>query len=1012
VALTISAIRDADGGLSGFSTIARDISTRKQSDQALRQTSAFVRLLQEVAVAANQATSLDQALQTAIDKICEHIGWPVGHIYMPDPAESGALLPTHIWHLEDQQRFDTFRKITEVVRLAPGIGLPGQVMISRSSLWVTDMNLDVSTPRTQLIQDIGVRANFALPVLLGDEVAAVLEFFATEAIEPDDALLDVLHHVGTQLGRVVERARAEAALRAAEAQYRMLVEQLPAIIYTAAINSRSSTSYVSPQIEAILGFSQEEWISNPELWLAQVHPDDRARMLETIGRTHISDTPIPTEYRCFTRDGRLVWLRDTARVVRDESGRPLFMQGITLDITERKRAEEALHASERLYRTLASNFPNGAVVLFDHDLRFTIADGAGLSAFGLTREEMEGYTIWDIPAAWLGVESEVDYRAALAGMPHVREITLGDHAYVVHTLPVRDEHGEIIAGMLMSQDITERKRMEEALIDERALLARRVDERTADLSAANAELARTAMLKDEFLASMSHELRTPLNAVLGLSEALQEEVYGPLNERQRRSLHSIAESGRHLLELINDILDLAKIGAGKLELNLEPTSIETLCQASLRLIKQIAHTKQLSVTVKIDPAVTLLHVDARRVKQILVNLLSNAVKFTPKGGAIGLEVVGDTARQAVDLTVWDTGIGIAQEQMSQLFQPFVQLDRRLARQYEGTGLGLALVYRMVELHGGSITVTSEIGQGSRFTVALPWPAVHMDVLVGTPTAPDVVAIPRPPVRRALVVEDSPTTAEQITRYLHEFAVTSDTVRDGAEVVARALAESPDLILLDLLLGNGSGWDVLAQLKAEPRTRAIPVVVISAIDERARGLALGAADYLVKPIARTDLQRVLPLLAPAPHGSAFALAPRPISVPVRPTPLPLVLLAEDNEATISMIVDYLGTCGYQVLVARNGAEAITRARESRPAILLMDIQMPGMDGLEATRRIRTIEALVDLPIIALTALAMPGDRERCFAAGANHYLSKPVSLRGLATLIEHTLHRIPASKGAP
>jgi PAS domain S-box-containing protein len=757
VALTISAIQGADGGVSGFSTIARDISTRKQSDQALRQTSAFVRLLQEVAVAANQATSLDQALQTAIDKICEHIGWPVGHIYMPDPADQGALLPTNIWHLEDQQRFDTFRKITEVVRLAPGIGLPGQVMISRNSVWVTDMNLDISTPRTQLIRDIGVRASFALPVLLGDQVAAVLEFFATEAIEPDAALLDVLHHVGTQLGRVVERERAEAALRAAEAQYRTLVEQLPAIIYTAEINTHSSTTYVSPQIEMILGFSPEEWIANSNLWLEQVHPDDRPHMLEAIERAHSSDVPIPIEYRSFTRDGRMVWLRDAARVVRDKSGHALFLQGITLDITERKLAEEAL-------------------------------------------------------------------------------------------------------------------------IDERALLARRVDERTADLSAANADLARAAMLKDEFLASMSHELRTPLNAVLGLSEALQEEIYGSLNDRQRRALHSIAESGRHLLDLINDILDLAKIGAGKLELDLQPVAVETICQASLRLIKQVAHTKQLSVALTLDPAVTLLHVDARRMKQILVNLLSNAVKFTPAGGSIGLEVAGNTIRQAVDLTVWDTGIGIAHEQMSQLFQPFVQLDRRLARQYEGTGLGLALVYRMIELHGGSIAVTSEIGRGSRFTVALPWPAAYAD-------------------------------------------------------------------------------------------------------------------------------------APASHGSVIEPAPHPISPPARPAPQPLVLLAEDNEATITMIVDYLDTCGYRVVVARNGAEAIMRAREARPAIVLMDIQMPGIDGLEATRRIRTIEALADLPVIALTALAMPGDHERCLAAGANHYLSKPVSLRRLANLIEHILHCIPASKGA-
>jgi len=533
-----------------------------------------------------------------------------------------------------------------------------------------------------------------------------------------------------------------------------------------------------------------------------------------------------------------------------------------------------------------------------------------------------------------------------------------------------------------------------------ALLARRVDERTADLSAANAELARTAMLKDEFLASMSHELRTPLNAVLGLSEALQEEVYGPLNDQQHRSLHSIEESGRHLLDLINDILDLAKIGAGKLELDLVPTSIEAICQASLRLIKQLAHKKSLSVDLTIDPAVTLLNVDSRRMKQILVNLLSNAVKFTPSGGSIGLEVTGDAARQAVDLTVWDSGIGIAFEQMSRLFQPFVQLDSRLARQYEGTGLGLALVYRMVEMHGGSIAVTSEVGRGSRFTVALPWHSAGAGAQAPASAAPKQAALHRTAIRRVLIVEDSPKTADQITRYLHELDIESDTVPNGAGIVARAIAERPDLILLDLLLPDISGWDVLALLKAEPRTHAIPVVIISVIDERSHGLALGAAEYLVKPVARADFQRILPALAP--RGDTPLQAPAAPDTPARATPPPVVLLAEDNEANIKMISDYLDTCGYQVVVARNGTEAIARAREARPAIVLMDIQMPGMDGLEATRRIRTIEDLVDLPIIALTALAMPGDRERCLAAGANDYLSKPVSLRGLAILIENSL----------
>ncbi len=281
-------------------------------------------------------------------------------------------------------------------------------------------------------------------------------------------------------------------------------------------------------------------------------------------------------------------------------------------------------------------------------------------------------------------------------------------------------------------EIIERQRTEAALEAARASLAQRVEERTRELQAANEDLARASRLKNEFFACMSHELRTPLHAILGLSETMQEQTLGSINEKQQEALGNIAESGRHLLTLINDILDLSKIEAGKLELQMAPVMIEVVCQASLRFVNQMAQRKRLKVLTNLDSAVTTIQADERQLKQILINLLSNAVKFTPEGGSIGLEVTGTVEpRQAGDtkgfihFTVWDNGIGIAPENLERLFQPFVQLDpakRDLTRQYPGTGLGLALVRRLVNLHGGSISVESEIGKGSRFTISLPWQA--------------------------------------------------------------------------------------------------------------------------------------------------------------------------------------------------------------------------------------------------------------------------------------------------
>ena len=267
--------------------------------------------------------------------------------------------------------------------------------------------------------------------------------------------------------------------------------------------------------------------------------------------------------------------------------------------------------------------------------------------------------------------------------------------------------------------VFEKARLDAALAEHTTLLEQRVQERTAELSAANVELARASRIKDEFLAATTHELRTPLNAVLGMSGALLEEAYGPLNEKQLKSVRTIEESGRRLLELINNILDLSRLMAGRVELQIESVRVEEICQMGLQSVQRAAHEKGLGMSLKVDNAVTTVQADGRRLRQVLVNLLSNAVKFTPEGGAIGLEVVKDAEKPVVHLAVWDTGIGIAPEDIGRLFQPFGQLDSKLSRRYGGTGLGLALVEWLVRLHGGRVTVESDVGQGSRFTVSLP-----------------------------------------------------------------------------------------------------------------------------------------------------------------------------------------------------------------------------------------------------------------------------------------------------
>ena len=404
----------------------------------------------------------------------------------------------------------------------------------------------------------------------------------------------------------------------------------------------------------------------------------------------------------------------------------------------------------------------------------------------------------------------------------------------------------------------------------------RVEERTRELNRTNAELEHANRIKDEFLANMSHELRTPLTSILGLSEALLEEIRDPLSEYQHKSLQIIESSGRHLLELINDILDLSKIEAGKFDFYPQPVSVDEICKSSLSFVKSQAVKKAITVTYIQDLSISRIFADPRRLKQILVNLLSNAVKFTPANREVILQINADLEQDLIKFSVIDNGIGIAAHDLQRLFQPFVQVDSGLNRQHEGTGLGLALVQKLTDLHGGSVQVESEVGKGSRFTINLP------------------------------------CLQEEMAK--------------------------------------------LEKLETHPR---LP------IRERAENTEV------------------------------------PVEAPLH---LGLILLADDNLPSVLTIGEYLESHGYEVVVAHDGSEAVEKAEAIHPDLILMDIQMPVMNGLEAIARLRGNVRFAETPIIALTALAMPGDRERSLLAGANEYTSKPVSLKLLAKTINELLGR--------
>jgi signal transduction histidine kinase/CheY-like chemotaxis protein len=389
-----------------------------------------------------------------------------------------------------------------------------------------------------------------------------------------------------------------------------------------------------------------------------------------------------------------------------------------------------------------------------------------------------------------------------------------------------------------------------------------------NLEIMNTELLYANRAKDEFLANMSHELRTPLNSILGLSEGLLDEVYGQLNPKQKQYLKTIERSGKHLLELINDILDLAKIESGTVELHPTILSIAELCDSSLIIVKEQAQRKQIKLRSTIDASVKFVIVDERRWRQLLINLLSNAIKFTDAGGSVELRV--ESVENGLKFSVQDTGIGIPPEYMGKIFKPFIQIDGNLNRRHAGTGLGLALVKQIAELHSATVSVESEVGVGSCFTIFLP--------------------------------------------------------------------QTLSCDLTDILPENTA-----QEVEAQPE------------------------------ISISDSGGV-------------------------------ILLAEDNLDNIETILEYLEHLNYRVVVANNGREVLKTVRDVRPDLILMDVQMPEMDGIETTKRLRAMPEFADLPIIMLTALSMTNDRDKCLSAGATDYVAKPYSLKSLAQKIQEYINR--------
>ncbi|MBK8051407.1 MAG: PAS domain S-box protein [Anaerolineales bacterium] len=485
---------------------------------------------------------------------------------------------------------------------------------------------------------------------------------------------------------VTDRVLMETALRESESHYRAIVE-LPFAQICRWLPDTTLT-YVNDAYARAYGSSPQALVGTR--WIRFVPEEARNDVMRTYQELMRTPHIYTYEHQVVESDGNTHWILWTDYPIVDNTGLVVEFQSLGQDITERRLAEQRLYMLSR-----AIDQSPASIVI-------TNADGV-IEYVNLTFEEVTGYSaaeaIGQNPSILKSGEApEEDYRHLWAtitsgqewrGVFHNRRKN-GELFWENATIsPVFDESGRIVHYLAVKEDVTAKKNAEAALRKLTEELEARVEERTAELRIVNAALEQAARAKDEFLASMSHELRSPLSGILGASEGLQAEVYGPINDRQRRALHSIDVSGQHLLGLINDILDVAKVEAGQVVLQLDPMSAGDVCQASLQLVRGLAAKKHQRLSFSMEPTEIGMLADPRRLKQVLVNLLSNAVKFTAENGRIGLQVEGDEVAGQVRFTVWDTGIGISSQDLSRLFLPFTQLDSNLSREHTGTGLGLA-----------------------------------------------------------------------------------------------------------------------------------------------------------------------------------------------------------------------------------------------------------------------------------------------------------------------------------
>ena len=691
---------------------------------------------------------------------------------------------------------------------------------------------------------------------------------------------------------------------------------------------------LNPAWERTLGFTIEELKAKP--FIDFVHPDDRESTIaesQTIMATGSDVVSFENRYQC--KDGGYRWILWSATISLEKR----LYYAVGRDITRRKQTEDALEQEQSLLNTFMDN-TSDHIYFKDMASRFIRINKAMTKLFHLSDSEeaigktdAEFFTEEHAQQAFADEQEVIRSGAPMEAKEEKETWPSGQDTWVSSTkAPLFDKTGEIIGTFGISRDITERVRAQ------------------VELQAAKEAAEYANRAKSDFLANMSHELRTPLNAIIGFAEILRDEIIGPIKPEQKELATDIHTSGRHLLDMINDILDLSKIEAGTMDLDFEAFSIIETMEEVSTVVNALARKKRIQLTREFNQDITIT-ADKTKFKQILYNLLANGVKFTNEGGRVTTKL--EISDSSLLIRVIDTGVGISPEDQEMLFHAFTQVDTSKARAHEGTGLGLALTKRLVELHGGEIWVESTVGEGSTFSFTLP-----LQQHVASSPAPIPANLPSSADNRTiLVAEDNKQAAHLLGIYLMEAGYRVEYATDGEAAIAKAAEIKPFAITLDIMLPKKDGWQVLKALKANSDLQSIPVIIVSITEERQLGFGLGAVGHLVKPIDKTTLLASLrSLRLPEQNGS------------VR------ILIIDDDPHAVRLLSTVLESEGYDVLKAYGGQEGIDLAIAEAPVLIILDLAMPEVDGFQVVKRLAEDTGACDIPIVICTAMDLTDEEK--------------------------------------